>query len=82
MPGTKHTCNPNNPGMARPFGKKAPRGECPRCDELHDGAEPRSLGWVDARNTRQFHDEQRARDIANHDCVKARCSSVCTAFDW
>jgi hypothetical protein len=41
---TRHTCNPNQPGKPLPFGKRAPAGDCPRCDELAVGAAPRA-GW-------------------------------------
>lgn len=43
---TKHTCNSDRPGMPLPFGRKADLGQCPRCDELRQGAAPRSPGWV------------------------------------
>lgn len=36
-----HTCNPKAPGKPLPWGKKAPEGECGRCDQLRAGAEPR-----------------------------------------
>lgn len=34
-----HTCNGDN-RCGLPFGRKAPRGICARCDELADGADP------------------------------------------
>lgn len=40
----KHTC-----GGPR-FGRLAPYGTCPRCDELHRGAEPRR-GWGSRAST-------------------------------
>jgi len=79
---TKHTCNPRKPSQPLPFGKKAPKGECPRCDELHAGAAPRDLPWTSKQN----EDEQRCRDITVHFAsAKHRgggCGPVCTYGDW
>lgn len=61
----------------QPFGKRMPYGDCPRCDALHDGAEPRQ-GW----RSRRGDDEQRAREIRAHDCQRSGCASVCTFGDW
>jgi len=66
---TQHTCD------GPVFGRKTPG--CPRCDELLAGAEP--VRW---HNRRAEAEAQRIADIRAHDCVKSRCGSVCTAFDW
>ena len=52
--------------------------ECKRCDELRGGAAPRE-GWG-ARA--KAEEESRIRAIRAHDCRKAGCGPVCTAFDW
>lgn len=84
---TKHSCNPRNPGKPLPFGKKAPVGECPRCDELRDGAEPRTLGWIESKNRREADDARQSRDMAEHFAPggphqRGDCGPVCTKFDW
>lgn len=84
---TPHTCNPDAPGKPRPFGRKAPYGECRRCDELHDGAEPRSLAWVDAKRRQEAQDEQRVADLRAHfgpngPHARGTCGPVCTFGDW
>ena len=51
---------------------------CARCSELKAGAAPRP-GWG-GRGRQQA--AQRLQDIRQHDCRKAGCGPVCTAFDW
>lgn len=77
----KHTCNPDAPGRPLPFGKRAPVGDCPRCDQLRNGAEPRR-GWGPSRAQ---VDEQRAAEIRAHfasDKHRTECQPVCTFGDW
>lgn len=82
----RHTCNPRNPGKPLPFGKRDPKGECPRCKQLDDGAEPRTLGWVEAKERRESNDARQARELQAHFAsVKHRsggCGVVCTFGDW
>ena len=70
--GTSHDCG----GPA--FGRLALEGECKRCDELRGGAAPRQ-GWG---HQAKALEESRIRAIWAHDCRKAGCGPVCTAFDW
>jgi hypothetical protein len=84
---TRHTCNPDDPGMPRPFGRKAPKGECPRCDELHDGAPARRPDWVQRLGDRQRREALDAADRRAHFApggphARGECGPVCTAFDW
>jgi len=79
---TRHACNPDQPGRPLPFGKRAPQGECPRCDELAAGAAPR-VGWGQSRAQQ---DAMRAAEIRAHfasDKHRAGgCGLVCTFGDW
>lgn len=60
------------------FGRPSKHADCPRCEELKAGAEPRS-GWSDAK--REF--ERRSIEaIRAHDCKRAGCGPVCTFGDW
>jgi hypothetical protein len=69
---TKHTCG------GPKFGKRAPLGACPRCDELHQGAAP-VKGW----GAIKLEQEARFRAaLEKHDCNKAGCGPVCTFGDW
>lgn len=75
-----HTCNgPGGRPMA--FGRRAPEGECARCDELRAGAEPRP-GWYDAHSLRP--QQATTAEIEQHGktCAACRTGAVCTAFDW
>lgn len=86
---TKHTCTAD--GRPLPFGRKAPKGECPRCDELHDGAPARS-GWQkDYFERKNRHDAERSAAIRNHtndNCpymqrnAHGYWAGVCVCFDW
>lgn len=77
---TKHTCND---GAGPYFGRKTPG--CPRCDELLKGAEPRRWHVSEAYQLRigkgPAYEAFKAR-LKAHDCAKANCGPVCTAFDW
>lgn len=79
---TRHSCNPRQPGKPLPFGKHAPVGECPRCDELAAGAEPRT-GWG---SSRAQQDAARTLDIRAHFAgqrhLSGGCGPVCTYGDW
>lgn len=73
---TKHTCTAD--GRALPFGKKAPAGMCPRCDELRNGAPARD-SWHRGAKER---DARFLASVRNHNCQLARCGPVCTFGDW
>ena len=82
---TRHTCTAD--GKALPFGRKAPEGECPRCDELRAGAAPRTPGWVESAERKARHEAQdRAARKAHFGPGgphrRGDCGPVCTAFDW
>lgn len=79
----RHTCTTT--GKALPFGRRAPVGQCARCDALRNGAEPKSWGngnaALNAQNARM-----RTLDIQAHFAPGGRharglCGPVCTAFD-
>lgn len=77
----KHTCNPNRPGMPLPFGRKAESGVCVRCDDLREGAAPRSSWQSRARHD----DERRAAEIRAHFASAKHRSGgcgTCTFGDW
>lgn len=52
---------------------------CPRCDELRAGADP--IRWRVADRSAQAQRTLIAA-IRAHDCKRAGCGPVCTAFDW
>jgi hypothetical protein len=52
--------------------------DCQRCQELAAGAPRRP--WHGTRRAEQ--ERQRIEAIRAHDCRKARCGPICTAFDW
>lgn len=85
QPPVRHTCTPD--GKALPFGRKAPVGQCPRCDQLHAGAAPRTLNWVESRNRTLADDVERGAAIRAHFAVNGphaagQCGPVCTFGDW
>jgi hypothetical protein len=86
MTDIKHTCNPKNPGMPLPFGRKAPKGVCVRCDDLRGGAAPRTLGWVEAKNRSNAIDARRSAELTAHFAsaqhLSGGCGVVCTFGDW
>lgn len=62
------------------FGRKDEN--CPRCQELLNGAAPRA-GW----QKKYFEQKKRTEEmelaaIRSHDCKKSNCSVVCTFGDW
>ena len=66
---TAHTCG------GPVFGKLAEPGTCPRCDELHQGAQP--VRWRSASTS----DAQRVAAIRSHRCGPS-CGPVCTYGEW
>jgi hypothetical protein len=80
---TMHTCNPNNPGQPLPFGKKDPSGQCPRCQELTEGAAPRTLAWAENAKRRD-QGGITAADYRAHrkTCNACQTGAVCTFGDW
>lgn len=85
---TVHNCNPKSPGKPLPFGRKAPEGECPRCDELRAGAAPRQAApWIAAQHREDEAAAERQRAITAHFAPngphqRGVCGPVCTQFDW
>jgi hypothetical protein len=79
----KHICNGDNPA-GLPFGKLAPEGTCPRCDERRHGAPPRPR--FGGRLTAAQRDAQACADIAAHHASARHrsggCGLVCTFGDW
>ncbi len=82
----RHTCRD---GRGPAFGRLAPRGECPRCDQLHDGAPRREAHpAIQAGNRHRDNDARRAREWAEHAASHkhrtGRCNDglPCTFGDW
>lgn len=84
---TKHN---HNDGKALPFGRLKPVGECPRCDELRNGAEPVRLDGYDAKRRRDQNDanddrlmrQNRAKGLCACGKPQGHDSGTCTAFQW
>lgn len=87
-PYVEHTCNPRNPGKPLPFGRKAPRGQCPSCDQLYAGRPPREAHpAIQAANRQRDLDAQSRRDWEDHIARKhrnGRCVDgvSCTFGQW
>lgn len=80
----RHTCTKT--GKALPFGRKAPEGQCPRCDELGAGAAPREAphGIREAKAA-AADDTRRAAEVKAHFASakhRTECQPVCTFGDW
>lgn len=78
-----HTCNGDNPaGLG--FGRRAPRGECARCDALADGAPARAR--FGGRQTAAQRDHDRCAEITAHFASDRHrsggCGIVCTFGDY
>jgi len=75
-------------GRAMPFGRRKPAGECPRCDQLRDGAAPRQAPpALRAAERRRRYDadsdeHRRAHFAPGGPHARGQCGPVCTAFDW
>lgn len=67
---TKHTCTPD--GRPLPFGRKAPEGKCPRCDELRNGATPRE-GWQ-----KDYYERKRRHDAQRDAAIRAHTNETCS----
>lgn len=82
----RHTCNPSRPGQPLPFGRPDPTGEFLGCKERaverEAGIPARTNSMVEALQRGAWNDEQRAREIREHDCRVSNCGPVCTAFQW
>jgi hypothetical protein len=81
----RHTCTPT--GKALPFGRKAPEGECLRCDQLRAGAAPREAPHgIRERKAAEAEDARRATEISEHFTGERHrsggCGPVCTFGDW
>jgi hypothetical protein len=85
-PFVRHTCNAARPGQPLPWGRKAPEGECARCDELRAGAAPREAphGIREAKAS-EADDARRSAEIRQHfDSGEhaAKCGPISTCYDW
>ena len=69
---TKHTCG------GPVFGRKAPLGQCRRCDELRFGLP--AVEWSITKRRRC--EAANIAAIRAHDCKASRCQIVCTFGDW
>jgi hypothetical protein len=67
---TKHTCG------GPVFGRRAPLGQCKRCDELTFGMP--AVQWASKRTC----EAAQIAAIRAHDCKVSRCGPVCTFGDW
>lgn len=81
----KHTCR-NGRGPA--FGRLAPAGQCPRCDELHAGAAPREAHpAIKAVQRRRDQEELSSSELRAHFAPgsphsRGHCGPVCTFGQW
>ena len=79
-----HTCTPT--GKALPFGRKAPVGQCARCDALRDGAPAKSWGGqsaaLRAHNAQMDDAARKAHFAPGGPHAWGACGLMCTAFDW
>lgn len=66
-------------GCKMSFGRKDET--CPRCQELLNGAEPRS-GWQKDYFANKKMQELLSLAQPEHDCEKSNCMAVCTFGDW
>lgn len=77
----------HNAACVMAFGRKSPVGDCPRCDELRNGAAPRE-GWQAGYFTRKAAIAR--ADAASHAAhfaaggphARGCCGPVCTFGDW
>ena len=77
----------HNDGKAMPFGRRKPHGECPRCDELHNGAAPREAHpAIRAAKRNRENDDRRVTETREHFASahhrNGGCGVVCTFGDW
>jgi len=70
-------------GKAMPFGRLKPVGDCPRCDELHDGAPARELPWDPRANVDGWPSDARISEHFAPGGIHATggCGPVCTFGD-
>lgn len=68
---TQHTA-----GCRRVFKRYDP--QCPRCQQLIDGAAPHK-GWGDHAARQEAN---RSRWLREHNCTTSNCGPVCTFGDW
>lgn len=71
----------NSCGMA--FGRYTKLdGQCPRCDELKNGAAPKA-GWQTKYFAKKKQDEENFyKSLRAHNCQASNCGPVCTFGDW
>lgn len=78
-----HTCN-GDVITGLPFGRKAPEGECRRCDELRNGAAPREAWDAQKKQNEARRTEYMRKWFApggRHDQIVA-AGEIDTAFEW
>jgi hypothetical protein len=80
----RHTCTPD--GKALPFGRKAPEGECPRCDELRNGAAPREAHpAIRAGIAKRANEARQLAELQKHFASEKHRTGgcgVCTFGQW
>jgi hypothetical protein len=80
----RHTCTPD--GRALPFGRKAPEGECPRCDELRNGAAPRAAHpAIQAGIDRRANEARQLAELEKHFASEKHRTGgcgICTFGQW
>jgi hypothetical protein len=84
-PVVRHTCTPD--GRALPFGRKAPEGQCRRCDELRNGAAPRAPHpAIQAGIDRRTNEARQLAELEKHFASEQHrfggCGLVCTYGQW
>lgn len=80
-----HTCN-GDVISGLPFGKKAPEGECRRCDELRAGAAVRTPRFVERKKEEERTIEAIRKHYApggrGYELEKQGLGYTDTAFQW
>lgn len=90
IPTVGHTCT--STGKPMPYGRLAPEGQCPRCDERRAekaaGIEARPApAWAEKARLRADNDRMASEAITDHfrpggPHANGECGPVCTFGDW
>ena len=56
--------------------------DCPRCQELAQGAKPRESWHKRYFDNKKKEEERFANALKNHDCKVSGCMPICTFGDW
>ena len=68
----------HNTSCKMAFGRPSKHSDCPRCEELKNGAETRR-GWGASKREME---RLQIQAIRSHNCAASKCGPVCTANEW